>query len=192
MAATTSSLDLTGQVLIAMPSMPDPRFEKAVVLIVAHSEDGAMGLIVNKPAEGARLKEMLAQLELPDRGVRDDHALHFGGPVEVTRGFVLFDGTYATDAPVAEIAGDLRMTSTLDVLRDIGAGHGPERSLIALGYAGWSPGQLENEIQQDGWLVAEAPADMLFDLPDGEKYGAAMRVLGIDGLNLGSGASRPN
>lgn len=170
-----------------MPSMTDSRFEKSVVLIVAHSDDGAMGLIVNKPNSAGCLKTLLSQLEIANDAVDPEEVIYFGGPVETGRGFVLYGEGYETDAPTVEMPGGFRMTATMDVLEDIGAGRGPGERIVALGYSGWSPGQLEGEIQQDGWLVADAPAELVFGADNGSKWTGALKLLGIDGLNLSSG-----
>ncbi|AKO97977.1 MAG: YqgE/AlgH family protein [Marinovum algicola] len=179
---------LTGQVLIAMPGMLDPRFAHSVVYLCAHSPEGAMGLIFNKPVADLGLGELLEQLEVP---VTDDFRqsrLHFGGPVEQGRGFVLHTPDY--ESPVATLHVDemVSMTATMDILEEIGAGRGPRRRLVALGYAGWGPGQLEMELGQNGWLTCEPDPALLFDRPDPEKWEAALGVLGIDALALSATA----
>lgn len=179
---------LTGQLLIAMPGMGDPRFAHSVIYVCAHSEDGAMGLIVNKPAPEVRFADLLAQLNIPTgKGVRDIR-VHFGGPVENGRGFVLHSGDYQSGAGTLEVDDAISMTATQDILEDIAAGNGPERSMLALGYSGWGPGQLEGEIAQNGWLTANAPADILFGRANEHKWSAALKVLGIDPLLLSSEA----
>jgi putative transcriptional regulator len=147
-------ISLAGQLLIAMPAMGDPRFERSVVYLCAHGEEGAMGLIVNKPVTELRFGTLLEQLGLPrpEKGGRDVR-VHFGGPVEGGRGFVLHTGDYASDGGTMRIDEEVSMTATLDILRRIAAGDGPRSSMLALGYAGWGPGQLEREIGGNAWLT---------------------------------------
>ena len=183
-------LDLTGKLLIAMPAMGDVRFARAVVLICAHSEDGAMGLIINKPVADLSLRGLLDQVGITMSPGLHDRPVHFGGPAEHARGFVLHSGDYRsriTTLPVAEMFG---MTATVDVLEDMGAGHGPDRAIVALGYAGWGPGQLEGELAQNGWLTVDATPDLVFGTPDAGKWEAALRRLGVDALALSSAAGR--
>ena len=183
-------LDLTGKLLIAMPAMGDVRFARAVVLICAHSEDGAMGLIINKPVADLSLRGLLDQVGITMSPGLHDRPVHFGGPVEHARGVVLHSGDYRsriTTLPVAEMFG---MTATVDVLEDMGAGHGPDRAIVALGYAGWGPGQLEGELAQNGWLTVDATPDLVFGTPDAGKWEAALRRLGVDALALSSAAGR--
>lgn len=146
-----------------------------------------MGLIVNKPDRAASLTGLLRQLDITPDAVDSAERVYFGGPVETGRGFVLYEHDYSTEAPTVEVPGGFRMTATLDVLEDIGRGKGPGRRIVALGYSGWSPGQLEGEIRNDGWLVADAPADLVFGDNNTSKWAGAMALLGIDGLNLPSG-----
>ena len=183
-------LDLTGKLLIAMPAMGDVRFARAVVLICAHSEDGAMGLIINKPVADLSLRGLLDQVGITMSPGLHDRPVHFGGPVEHARGFVLHSGDYRsriTTLPVAEMFG---MAAPVDVLEDMGAGHGPDRAIVALGYAGWGPGQLEGELAQNGWLTVDATPDLVFGTPDAGKWEAALRRLGVDALALSSAAGR--
>lgn len=185
---TPTPSDLTGQSLIAMPGMADPRFMHSVVFLCAHSEDGAMGLIINKPVADIGLRELLEQLEIEAApGLRPD-PVHFGGPVEQGRGFVLHSSEYESPVATLKIDESLSMTATLDILEEIGAGRGPEKTLMALGYAGWGPGQLEAELAQNGWLTCPSTDALLFDLPDQEKWEAALKSLGIDALALSSTA----
>lgn len=184
----TPALCLTGKLLIAMPGMSDPRFDRSVILICAHSDREAMGLIVNKPAPGLRLDQLLDQLgietgvECPDMGV------HLGGPVEHGRGFVLHSCDYTTNTSTLPIDARFGMTATLDILEDLAQGRGPERAMLMLGYAGWGPGQLEGEIARNGWLTADADADLVFAADDGSKWARALALLGIDPLLLSASA----
>lgn len=183
-------LDLTGKLLIAMPAMGDARFARAVVFICAHSADGAMGLIINKPVADLHLHGLLDQVGVSVVPDLRDRPVYFGGPVEHARGFVLHSGDYrsrVTTLPVSEVFG---MTATVDVLEDMGAGHGPARAIVALGYAGWGPGQLEGELAQNGWLTVDATPDLVFGTPDAAKWEAALRGLGVDALALSSAAGR--
>ena len=181
-------MDLSGKLLIAMPGMGDPRFEHSVVFLCNHGPKGAMGLIVNKPAQDVRLSDLLEQLEIAHGAPAGDLAVHFGGPVEGARGFVLHSPDYVSKLQSLEIGEDFRMTATLDILEDIAAGAGPERALMMLGYAGWGPGQLESEIAMNGWLTAEADGSLVYDMADGEKWGAALKSLGVDPLTLSASA----
>ncbi len=179
---------LTGQLLIAMPGMLDPRFAHSVVYLCAHSPEGAMGLILNKPVADLSLGELLAQLEV---AVTDDFrrgAVHFGGPVEQGRGFVLHSPDYESPVATLQVDASVSMTATMDILEEIGAGRGPQRRLVALGYAGWGPGQLEGEIQANGWLTCEASPELVFDTRDAAKWTEALKSLGIDPLLLSAEA----
>ncbi|MBQ0749144.1 MAG: YqgE/AlgH family protein, partial [Roseovarius sp.] len=132
-------MDLTGKLLIAMPGMGDPRFAHSVVLLCAHSPDGAMGLIINKPTSDLRLRDLLEQLSIAPTGQTRNLPVHFGGPVEHGRGFVLHDRGYQSTLTSLDVNADFAMTATLDILEDLARGTGPERALLALGYAGWGP-----------------------------------------------------
>lgn len=183
-------MDLTGKLLIAMPGMGDPRFSHAVVLLCSHTDDGAMGLIVNKPAEDVRLSDLLEQLDIEGELPASDMAVHFGGPVESGRGFVLHSPDYVSKLQSLDVSDDFAMTATLDILEDIASGGGPREAMMMLGYAGWGPGQLESEIGQNGWLTAEAETGLVFGLRDEEKWTAALRSIGVDPLTLSASAGR--
>lgn len=180
-----------GRLLIAMPGMGDPRFDRSVVMLCAHSDDGAMGLVVNKPAPDLRFADLLESLGLPrpEKGRRDIR-VHFGGPVEGGRGFVLHSADFASDAGTLRIDDAVSMTATLDVLERIAAGDGPRRSMLALGYAGWGPGQLEAEIAQNAWLTGPAADDILFGRANEHKWNAALRGIGVDPQQLSAAAGR--
>jgi len=171
---------LAGQLLIAMPGMGDLRFDRSVIFLCAHSAEGAMGLIVNKPAPDLNFADLLAQLKIPASVELADTRVHFGGPVEHGRGFVLHSAEYTVQESSLAVSSDFAMTATVDILQDLARGAGPARSLLALGYAGWGPGQLEGEIQANGWLTAPADAELVFGLRDSEKWGAALRSISID------------
>ena len=179
---------LTGKLLIAMPGMRDPRFEHSVVFLCEHSAKGAMGLIVNKPTPEVDGSELLDQLGIAAGPGACKLHIHFGGPVEHGRGFVLHSRDYATNTSTLPVTESVGMTATLDILQDISDGHGPKDAILALGYSGWGPGQLESEISANGWLTADAGPDIVFH-PDAEaKWLAALKSLGIDALVLSSDA----
>lgn len=181
---------LTAKILIAMPGMGDPRFVKSVIYLCAHSPEGAMGLIVNKPAPDVRFADLLDQLGIARTDRTRDIRVRFGGPVEHARGFVLHSADYESVGGTMKVDDRTSMTATLDVLEKIAAGTGPERSLFALGYAGWGPGQLEGEIARNGWLVADATPDLVFGADDAGKWARALASLGIDPLSLSATAGR--
>jgi putative transcriptional regulator len=183
-------VDLTGKLLIAMPGMQDPRFEGSVILLCAHSDEGAMGLIVNKPKPELKFEDLLSQLDIPHAPGSRDVQVHFGGPVERGRGFVLHSSDYAADGVTMPIADRYGMTATQDVLSALGRGEGPQRALLALGYSGWGAGQLEAEILRNDWLTAEASDDLIFATEDPSKWGAALRAMGVDPMGLSAQSGR--
>lgn len=171
---------LTGQLLIAMPQMMDPRFARSVVYVCAHSGDeGAMGLVVNKPLASLTMDELLTHLKVESTSRNRSRPVHFGGPVEPGRGFVLHTPDYREEATLV-VGDDFAVTATLEILRAIGRGEGPRRSLLALGYAGWAPGQLDAEMQANGWLAVPADAGLVFDDDFDAKWQRALAKLGID------------
>jgi len=170
---------LLGQLLVAMPGMQDPRFEKAVIYICAHSSEGAMGLVVNKPCEEITFPDLLEQLGIEEYGASDRIDLQFGGPVESSRGFVLHSPDYLRDASLV-VDQDVALTATIEILKAIARGAGPSRSLLAIGYAGWGPGQLDMEILNNGWLHVDADNDLVFGSDLGNKWERAMGKIGID------------
>jgi putative transcriptional regulator len=182
---------LAGQVLIAMPAMGDPRFARSVVYLCAHSPEGAMGLIVNKPRPEIRLADLLERLGIPrGEGALRDIRVHFGGPVEEARGFVLHSSDYAAEEGTLRIDDAVSMTATLDVLRRIAEGAGPRDSMLALGYAGWGPGQLEAEIAQNAWLTGPSAPSLLWSRANEHKWNAALKAIGVDPLSLSPTAGR--
>jgi putative transcriptional regulator len=181
---------LDGQMLIAMPGMGDPRFDRAVIFLCAHSAEGAMGLIVNKPAADLRVKDLLSQLKIEVQTATADARVHFGGPVEHGRGFVLHSAEYAVEGSTLRVSPAFAMTATVDILQDMARGEGPEQSLLALGYSGWGPGQLEGELQANGWLTAAAEPGIVFGDRDAGKWEAALKSLNIDPLLLSAGGGR--
>jgi len=186
---------LDGQMLIAMPGMGDPRFEKSVIFLCAHSENGAMGIIVNKRAPMLSFGELLERLDITPHQDRiglpepiETMPVQFGGPVEPGRGFVLHTADYYSSETTLPIDEGVALTATLDILRAIAQGSGPRRVLLALGYSGWGPGQLDDEIQRNGWLHCAADEELLFSSDLESKYAAALKKIGVD-PSLVSGAS---
>ncbi len=186
---------LDGQLLVAMPGMADDRFVRSVIYMCAHSADGAMGIIVNQAAKKVDFSELLVQLDVigPEEAIRLPSRagrvpVVKGGPVESGRGFVLHSADYFIDNSTLEIDAGVSLTATVDILRAIAKGQGPDRALLALGYAGWSPGQLEAEIQHNGWLNCPADESLVFDAKLETKYDRALRKLGIDPAMLSSDA----
>lgn len=186
---------LDGQMLIAMPAMNDERFARAVIYVCAHSTEGAMGIIVNHPAQNIKFPDLLVQLEvipaaeriqLPDRA--EDVKVLKGGPVETGRGFVLHSADFFIENSTLPIDEGICLTATLDILKAIARGNGPESAILALGYAGWAPGQLEHEIQQNGWLHCAADPELIFGRDTETKYEKALRKIGIDPAMLSSEA----
>ncbi|SNX71017.1 putative transcriptional regulator [Cereibacter ovatus] len=181
-------MDLSGSLLIAMPGMADPRFERSLVLICAHSPEGAMGLVINKPVSDLSFAGMLDQLKIPRSPNGRDIRLHLGGPMERGRGFVLHSPDYMSVGATMLVSGRFGMTATVDILEALARGQGPSSALMALGYSGWGPGQLESELQRNDWLTAEAPADLVFSDDDQGKWTSMLRHMGIDPLSLSSAA----
>ena len=188
MENSAQGLNFTGQLLIAMPGMMDPRFAHSTVLLCAHSEDGAMGLIVNKTMGGMKFSDMLEQLSIDESADSRKMPLHFGGPVEGGRGFVLHSAEYRSDISTLPVSDLFAMTATLDILEDMAVGGGPDQALMALGYSGWGPGQLESEIAENGWLVCDASLELVFQPDNDTKWEAALNSLGIDPLTLSASA----
>ena len=181
---------LDGQLLVAMPLMTDKRFARSVIYMCAHSDKGAMGLIINQRAPHISFRELLGQLNIstrdPDKVDAEliDISVHVGGPVETGRGFVLHSSDYyAADSTLA-IDDSVSLTATVDILKAIAAGRGPGRAILALGYAGWRAGQLESEISANGWLHCPADAELLFDCALDQKYERALSKIGIDPSHL--------
>lgn len=178
---------LAGQLLIAMPQMQDPRFARSVVYLCAHSAEGAMGIMINRPFEGLSFPELLEQLDIPSTPECEHIRVHFGGPVEGGRGFVLHSDDYLHGTSM-KVAEGVALTATVDVLRSIAEGGGPRKSLLALGYAGWSAGQLDNEIRENAWLNVPADEQLLFGLNLDRKWEDAIHKLGIDFATLSADA----
>lgn len=180
-----TSAYLTGNLLIAMPQMRDDRFTRSVVYVCAHTSDGAMGLVINKIVESISFPELLDQLNIDSGSKNQEIRVHFGGPVETGRGFVLHSADYVQDATLV-IDDSVALTATVDILKSIADGDGPEKSILALGYAGWAPGQLDQEIQANGWLSVQADNNLVFGVDPDSKWEKAMGKIGID-FNMLSG-----
>ncbi|MFN4090059.1 MAG: YqgE/AlgH family protein [Alphaproteobacteria bacterium] len=174
---------LTGHLLVAMPGMPDERFARTVIFLCAHSEEGAMGLVINRELKSLTFTDLLEQLDLKGGDEPVDLPVQAGGPVETGRGFVLHSADYRHDGTLV-VADDVALTATVDILRAIARGEGPRRRMLALGYAGWSPGQLEAEIRANGWLNVAADPDLVFDPALDDKWERAMAKLGVDARML--------
>lgn len=190
MANMNSTMDLSGHFLISMPGMSDPRFSQTVIFMCAHSDEAAMGLIVNKPAHDIRLGSILEQLSIDTTDDAAGQTVYIGGPVETGRGFVLHSPDYRSPLETLDCIPDVSMTATVDILESIGLGKGPDKRLMMLGYSGWGPGQLEDEIARNGWLTAPADPKIVFDLPDQDKWQAAVSSLGINPIGLSGAAGR--
>ena len=183
----TNNTYLSGQLLIAMPGMTDPRFEKSVIYMCAHNSDGAMGLLINRPINSLTFPELLEQLKIDHFGHQEPIRVLFGGPVEQARGFVLHSRDYIQDASLV-VDENIILTATIDILRAIAEGTGPSNCLLALGYAGWGAGQLDYEIKNNGWLSVGADEDLIFGSDLDEKWEKAMSKIGIDPRMLSDNA----
>lgn len=178
---------LDGRLLIAMPVMEDERFARSVIYVCAHSSEGAMGIVVNRAAGSIDFPELLMQLDIIEKGTEiklphnaETMKVLRGGPVETGRGFVLHSSDFFIKDATLEIDNGICLTATVDILKAIAQGKGPKHAILALGYAGWAPGQLENEIQHNGWLHCDADPDLIFGDDVEEKYWRAIRKIGID------------
>ena len=182
---------LTGQLLVSMPQMCDPFFDHSVVYLCTHSEEsGAMGLIVNKAIGSLTINELYARLKIePMMHSNQPQSVHFGGPLATGQGFVLHSADYREEGTLA-IGDQFAMTATLDILRVKGKGGGPFQYLVAIGYAGWGPGQLEAEIQANGWLVVAADTELVFDVEDDNKWLRALAKLGVSPEMLSGDSGR--
>jgi len=171
---------LTGKLLVAMPAMGDPRFAKSVIYLCVHTPETAMGLIVNKTIPGVDFPGLLKQLKIEAGQTASDLNVLFGGPVQTSRGFVLHSTDYASAEATLPVTSEIALTATMEVLKALAAGAGPRRALFALGYAGWGPGQLDGEIQENAWLVCDPDSALVFDTAFETKWDRALAKLGID------------
>lgn len=180
---------LAGQILVAMPGIGDPRFDRSVIYLCGHSEEGAMGLIVNKPVENISFPELLEQLGI-NGDLESQIRVLFGGPVETERGFVLHTADYHVAGSTLQVTQDMGLTATIEILEEIATGVGPQKSLLALGYAGWAPGQLEDEILSNGWLHCKPSPELIFGPSDETKWEQALAEMGINPAQLSGEAGR--
>ncbi len=180
---------LAGHLLVAMPQMEDQRFARSVVYLCAHNAEGAMGIVVNKLLDELTWPKLMTQLGIESSEPAPAKPVHFGGPVEIGRGFVLHSADYV-ESNTLVVGGNVALTATLEILRAIGRGGGPKQSLLALGYAGWGAGQLDAELQANGWLSVDADEAIVFDANLGDKWQRAFAKLGVDLLSLSGEAGR--
>jgi putative transcriptional regulator len=178
---------LAGQLLVAMPGMRDARFAKTVIYLCAHNAEGAMGLVVNRAVGALSFAELLQQLDIDPSRVSEAIKVHFGGPVETGRGFVLHSPDYMQEGTLV-VSDAIALTATVDILKAIAIGRGPRLHLLALGYAGWGPGQLDSEIRANGWLHVDADEHLVFGADLDAKWDAAMAKIGIDPRMLSDAA----
>jgi putative transcriptional regulator len=178
---------LVGMLLVAMPGMPDPRFAHSVIYLCAHSAEGAMGLVVNQVVDNVTLPHVIGQLGIEGSFSGDEARVHFGGPVETSRGFVLHSPDYVLESTLV-IDESFALTATVEVLKAIASGEGPRRKVFALGYAGWGAGQLDREIQDNGWLLVPGDADIVFSGDNEAKWQRALAKIGVDPSLLSSAA----
>ncbi|MFN3826195.1 MAG: YqgE/AlgH family protein [Micavibrio sp.] len=174
---------LMGKLLIAMPQMGDTRFHKAVIFMCAHDANGAMGLVINHILPGLDLGELLDQLHIEEKNPQVDIPVMSGGPVETARGFILHEGSFSATESL-EIKSNIYVTGTIDALKAVAKGQGPKNMLFILGYAGWGAGQLDQEMQQNSWLVIDADTDVIFESAPEDRWDRAIKKLGIDPLML--------
>ena len=176
-------MNLTHHFLIAMPNMADPHFSKTLTYICEHNDQGALGIVVNRPIE-MNLQTLLEQVSIPLEGAAlKSVPIHFGGPVQVDRGFVLHTPIGRWQATLA-VSSEIGLTTSKDILQAVARGEGPGKLFVTLGYAGWAPGQLEHELAQNAWLTVQATTEVIFDLPVEKRLPAAMGLLGIDFASL--------
>jgi putative transcriptional regulator len=180
---------LTGKLLIAMPGMQDPRFDRSVIFMCDHSPERAMGLIVNKPVEGLDFGELLHRYDLAPGPQAPKVPIVFGGPVELNRGFILHSADYADATNTHPVTADISLTASVEILKAISEGHGPKKCFLALGYAGWGEGQIESEIRDNGWIHCDADSDLVFASHFETVWQKALAKLGVDisGLTGSSG-----
>jgi putative transcriptional regulator len=183
-------MQLTGKLLVAMPGLQDPRFDHAVILICSHGDEGAMGLILNKPMRELGFSALLDQLDITHGQALQAIPCLYGGPVERGRGFVLHGDSHTPSEGRFYVAGGFSVTTSRDILVDLAEGRGPKEAMLALGYAGWGAGQLEAEIARNDWLTVDADPDLVFSAATPAKWGKALAVLGIDPLTLSATAGR--
>lgn len=173
-----------GKLLLATPKMADFRFERSVILICSHSSNGAMGIIVNKPTLDWKFEDILKQLKINAKLPRPSQDVFFGGPVEYGRGFIVHSDDYEVPEVTVHIKENYRLTANADILCDMANGKGPKSSLLALGYAGWAPGQLEDELLSDSWLICDPDSNLIFSENSENKWNAALSKMGVSPSHL--------
>ena len=178
------SSDYQGQLLLATPKMTDLRFEQAVILICSHSGEGAMGIIVNKPSIELKFDDILAQLKITQKDQAVNQEIYFGGPVEFGRGFVVHTTDYDVPNVSINIQEEYYLTASIEILEDMANGRGPKESILALGYTGWGPGQLENELLCDSWLMCDPDPNLIFSLKSEAKWNSGLNKLGVNPSHL--------
>ena len=183
-------MDLTGKLLIAMPDMGDPRFSSAVIFMCSHSANGAMGLTINKPSGNYKFRDLLKQLKIETNPNTPEIQVNIGGPVEAGRGFVLHSPEYDSGDGTLKIGSDYGMTASFEILEELSNGQGPVKGILALGYSGWGPGQIENEIAMNGWLVSDANSELIFDPDNTNKWKNALKLMGVDPIHLSTSVGR--
>ena len=174
-----SEISFQGKLLLATPGMEDFRFDKAVILICSHNPNGAMGIILNKPTADLKFDDILDQLNINTNSANASHKIYFGGPVEYGRGFVVHSSDYEVPDTSIRIKEQYCLTATVEILQDMAKDRGPKNSLLALGYSGWGPGQLENEICSDSWLLCDSDNDLIFSLRSESKWALALEKIGV-------------
>ena len=184
--ANTKTLysDYQGQLLLATPKMMDFRFEQAVILICSHSNEGAMGVIINKPTVELKFDDMLKQLKINLKGQTVNQEIYFGGPVDFGRGFVVHSSDYDVPNVSINIQDEYYLTASIEILEDMATGCGPKNSILALGYAGWGPGQLENELLCDSWLICDPDPNLIFSIHPSAKWSGGLKKLGVKPSHL--------
>lgn len=181
-----NDLDLKNHFLVAMPSITDLNFSQSVIYICAHSDEGTMGVVINRPVQDILLSEVLSQMKITSNiPIVNDQAVYLGGPVQPERGFIIHTPNQLWQSTLVT-SDQIGVTSSQDVLQAMATGSGPEETLIVLGYSGWGAGQLENEISHNSWLTVTAEPEILFDVPAESRWSAALHLLGIDAEQLSS------
>lgn len=177
---------LAGLLLLAMPSIDDPRFDHTVLYLHEHNEQGAMGFVINQQADDIVLNDIVDSLDMPPPELNPNKPVYIGGPVETGRGFILHDPSYKSPSTVTSVNGEVGITATLDVLEMLCSATPIDNALIILGYSGWGAGQLEEELQDNAWLICPFNSDLIFSIASEKKYKAAMAFMGIDPAKLSS------
>ena len=184
MPGATDTLNLTGKLLVAMPSIGDTRFERSVILICAHETDYAMGIVLNNPMPHVTVPDILSQLDVPTEIEVPANRVLDGGPVGNDRGFVLHTSDFRSEGATMDVAENCHLTATRDVLVALGSRTPPEQSTLALGYSGWGAGQLESELQQNAWLIGPATHDIVYGSEHEKKWDQAIELMGVDAGKL--------